>query len=74
MSTEFYDPNTFKVGMVVVYMDGMRSELVGTINIITNIFGDEVETRRWNERHKAHEYGAFSTDVEKYKIKIIGEV
>ena len=72
MSTEFYDSDSFKVGMIVVYMPGMRSDVVGTINIITNIFGGTVETRRWNSLREQHETGSFSSDVEKHKIKIIG--
>ncbi len=67
-----YDPDTFKVGMILLYMPGMREDLVGSINIIIGVGDEKVEVRRWDPFLKQHERGLFSLDIEKHKIKIIG--
>jgi len=74
MTVERYDDNIWEIGMILLYMPGMRSDVVGTINIITDIRLGSVETRRWNIKSRSHEYGSFERNIEKHKIKIIGEV
>jgi len=71
---EKYPPDYFKVGMIVLYMPGMRSDLVGTINIITHTDKYDICTRRWNDVRCEHEPGNFSIPINKDKLKIIGGV
>ncbi len=72
---EYYeDPSYFKVGMMVVYLPGMRDDLVGSINIITGVRRNHIETRRWNIKITGHEQGAFTIPIEKYKLKIMDEI
>ena len=71
---EKYPPDYFKVGMVVLYMLGMRDDLVGTINIITHIKNNAIYTRRWNDVRCEHEVGEFNIPINKSKLKIIGGV
>lgn len=74
MSEDKYDKTFFKVGMILLYMPGMRGDVVGTINIITDIRGNDIFTRRWNSVYNKHEGGNFETPIKKHLIKIIGDV
>ena len=71
---EEYPPDYFKVGMIVLYMPGMRSAVVGTINIITHIKNNDIYTRRWSDVRYEHENGHFSIPINKSNLKIIGGV
>lgn len=69
--TDMYYEKDLKIGMAVLYLPGMRDDVVGTINIITQISDGNVFTRRWNKDYLRHERGNFDLPIEKYKIKII---
>lgn len=71
---EEYSLDCFKVGMIIIYKSGMREDIVGSINIITDIVGNAIRTRRWNSDRREHEAGQFNTPIEKYKIKILGNI
>lgn len=68
-----YNKDDFKIGMVIRYLKGMDNDLVGTINIITEITRYDVIVRRWNNLLNKHELGIFGIPILKSKLKIIKE-
>ena len=69
--TKFFPTGFFKVGMVLLYTKDMATHVVGTINIVTNIGGKHITTRRLNQDGQCHESGGFDTPIEKNKLIIL---